>query len=139
MSINISQDINDSLEKHELKVKISKDIFIYRTLYLITNEELFKDKLKKNINFYLKSNIKEKSLLYLPKPQDSDIIIEEIKELIELALSLCILTNSANYKISIFTSSFGNIENNSQLLKYQGKIVYAKLNELKKDDNEEKK
>ena len=66
------------------------------------------------------------------------ILIEEIKELIELALSLCILTNSANYKISIFTSSFGNIENNSQLLKYQGKIIYAKLNEFKKDDNEEK-
>ena len=138
MSINISQDINDPLEKHEPKVKIGKDIFIYRTLYLITNEELFKDKSKKSINFYLKSNIKEKSLLYLPKPQDSDIIIEEIKELIELALSLCILTNSANYKISIFTSSFGNIENNSQLLKYQGKIIYAKLNEFKKDDNEEK-
>ena len=138
MSINISQDINDPLEKHEPKVKIGKDIFIYRTLYLITNEELFKDKLKKNINFYLKSNIKQKSLLYLPKPQDSDIIIEEIKELIELALSLCILTNSANYKISIFTSSFGNIENNTQLLKYQGKILYAKLNELRKDDNEEK-
>ena len=138
MSINISQDINDPLEKHEPKVKIGKDIFIYRTLYLITNEELFKDKSKKNINFYLKSNIKEKSLLYLPKPQDSDIIIEDIKELIELSLSLCILTNSANYKISIFTSSFGNIENNIQLLKYQGKILYAKLNEFKKDDNEEK-
>ena len=138
MSINISQDINDPLEKHEPKVKIGKDIYIYRTLYLITNEELFKDKSKKSINFYLKTHFKEKSLLYLPKPQDSDIIIEEIKELIELALSLCILTNSANYKISIFTSSFGNIENNAQLLKYQGKILYAKLNEFKKDDNEEK-
>ena len=139
MITNFSQDYNVQIDKAEPKVKIGKDVFIYRTLYLITKEEIFKDKSKKKINFYLKSQIKEKSLLYLPKPKDSDIIIEDIKELIELALSLCILTNSANYKISIFTSSFGNIENNSQLLKYQGNIIYAKLNEFKKENNEEKK
>ena len=140
MIADIFQDINnDSFEKHESKVKIGKDIYIYRTLYLITKEEIFKEKTKKSIKFYLKCDIKEKSLLYLPKPLESDIIIEEIKELIELALSLCILTNSANYKIGIFTSSFMNIENNAQLLKYQGKIIYAKLNEFKKDDIEEKK
>ena len=139
MIADIFQDINnDSFEKHESKVKIGKDIYIYRTLYLITKEEIFKEKTKKSIKFYLKCDIKEKSLLYLPKPLESDIIIEEIKELIELALSLCILTNSANYKIGIFTSSFMNIENNAQLLKYQGKIIYAKLNEFKKDDIEEK-
>lgn len=139
MSTNISQENYDKFEKQEPKIKIGKDVFIYRTLYLITKDDLFKDKSKKNINFYLKSQIKEKSLLYLPKPKDSDIIIEDIKELIELTLSLCILTNSANYKISIFTSSFGNIENNIQLLKYQGKILYAKLNEFKKENNEERK
>ena len=138
MSINISHESNEKQEKSEPKVKIGKDIYIYRTLYLITKEEIFKNKSKRSINFYLKNQYKEKSLINLPKPQDSDIIIEEIKELIELILSLCILTNSANYKISLFTSSFGNIENNIQLLKYQGKIIYAKLNEFKKNDNEEK-
>ena len=138
MSTNISQE-SIQIEKPALKVKIGKDIYIYRTLYLITNEKIFKDRAKKSINFYLKCQIKEKSLIFLPKPQESDIIIEDIKELIELTLSLCILTNSANYKISIFTSTFGNIENNIQLLKYQGNIIYAKLNEFKREDNEEKK
>ena len=128
----------ESLEKHEPKIKIGKEIYLYRTIYLITKEEMFKDRNKKSINFYLKCQIKEKSFLYLPKPQESDIIIDEIKELIELLLSLCILTNSANYKITIFTSSFSNIENNNQLLKYQGKILYAKLNEFKRDEDEEK-
>jgi hypothetical protein len=131
---------NTQSEKPAPKVKIGKDIYIYRILYLITNEDIFKDKSKKSINFYLKNQSKEKSLFYLPKPQESNIIIEEIKELIELTLSLCILTNTSNYyKISIFTSNFVNIENNSQLLKYQGTILYAKLNEFKKEDIEEKK
>ena len=138
MDANSFQENKDSFEKHEPKVKIRKDIFIYRTLYLITKEDIFKEKSKKSINFYLKCEIKEKSLLYLPKPLESDIIIEDIKELIELVLSLCILTNSANYKIGLFTSSFGNIENNAQLLKYQGKILYAKLNEFKNIDEEKK-
>ena len=138
MSMNVSQENIDYLAKNEPKIKIGKDIYLYRTIYLITKDEMFKDRRKKSINFYLKCQIKEKSLLYLPKPQESDIIIDEIKELIELILSLCILTNSANYKISIFTSSFAIIENNNQLLKYQGKILYAKLNELKKDNDEEK-
>ena len=75
----------------------------------------------------------------MPKPQDSDLIIEEIKELIELTLSLCVLTKNANYKICLFTSNFSNIENNMQLLKYEGNILYAKLNEFKKEDIEKKK
>ena len=138
MNVNSFQENNNSFEKHEPKIKIGKDIFIYRTLYLITKEDIFKEKSKKSIKFYLKCDIKEKSLLYLPKPLESGIIIEDIKELIELVLSLCVLTNSANYKIGIFTSSFGNIENNAQLLKYQGEILYAKLNEFKNNDEEKK-
>ena len=70
MITNFSQENNDQIDKIEPKVKIGKDVFIYRTLYLITKEEIFKEKSKKKINFYLKSQIKEKSLLYLPKPQD---------------------------------------------------------------------
>ena len=140
MSVMSNSKENNIEEKPAPKVKIGKDIYIYRILYLITKEDTFKDKSKKSINFYLKNQSKEKSLYYLPKPQESDIIIEEIKELIELTLSLCILTNTSNYyKISIFTSNFVNIENNSQLLKYQGTILYAKLNEFKKEDIEEKK
>ena len=120
-------------------VKIGKEIFILRTLYLIAKKDLFKNIYQKSINFYLKYQFKEKSLLFLPKPQDSDIIIEDIKELIELTLSLCLLTNSSNYKISIYTSNFSNIENNSQLLKYKGQILYAKLNEIGKNIIEEDK
>ena len=132
---------NNKEKKDKLNpiVKIGKEIFILRTLYLITKKDLFKNKSQKNITFYLKYQLKEKSLLYLPKPQDSDIIIEDIKELIELTLSLCILTNSSNYKISIYTSNFSNIENNSQLLKYKGQILYAKLNEIGKYIEEENK
>ena len=83
MSTNISQE-SIQTEKPAPKVKIGKDIYIYRILYLITNEKIFKDKSKKSINFYLKCQIKEKSLIFLPKPQESDIIIEDIKELIEV-------------------------------------------------------
>lgn len=124
-------------DKFNPKVKIGKDIYIFRTLYLITNYNLFKNKNKKQISFFLKSEIKEKSMLYLPKPREKDIIIENIRELIELVLSLCILTNSYNYKISVFTSSFNNIENNSQLLKYTGQVLYAKINEFKNNSNNE--
>ena len=126
MNISSSEENNDESqqktpendnEKFHPKVKIGKDVFIYRTLYLIAKDSLFKNKNKKQIDFFLKTQIKEKSLLHLPKPREKDVIIENIRELIELVLSLCILTNSSNYKISVFTSSFSNIENNSQLLK----------------------
>ena len=124
-------------EKFHPKVKIGKDVFIYRTLYLIAKDSLFKDINRKQIDFFLKTQIKEKSLLHLPKPREKDIIIENIRELIELVLSLCLLTNSSNYKISVFTSSFSNIENNSQLLKYTGQVLYAKMNEFKINANNE--
>ena len=137
---NDSLKLTSKIEKIIPKVKIGSDIFIFRTLYLITKEELFKDKSQKSITFYLKCLSKEKLFSHLPKPKESDIIIDEIKELIELTLSLCILTNSANYKISLFTSNFGNIENNTQLMKYKGNIIYAKLNEFqRKEKNEDVK
>ena len=132
-----SQERNQ-IERSAPKVKIGNDIYIYRTLYLITKEDFFRNKSKKSISFYLKNQSNEKTFLFLPKPQDSDLIIEEIKELIELTLSLCVLTKNANYKICLFTSNFSNIENNMQLLKYEGNILYAKLNEFKKEDIEKK-
>ena len=135
-SNNNNKEKNDKLNPI---VKIGKEIFILRTLYLIAKKDLFKSIYQKSISFYLKYQLKEQSLLYLPQPQDSDIIIENIKELIELTLSLCILTNSSNYKISVYTSNFTNIENNSQLLKYKGQILYAKLNEIGKNIEEEVK
>ena len=146
MSISSSEENNNESqqktpekenERFYPKVKIGNDVFIYRTLYLIANDSLFKNKKKKQIEFFLKCQIKEKSLLHLPKPREKDIIIENIRELIELILSICILANSSSYKISIFTSSFNNIENNSQLLKYPGQVLYAKMNELKFNANNE--
>ena len=146
MNISSSEENNDESqqktpendnEKFHPKVKIGKDVFIYRTLYLIAKDSLFKNKNRKQIDFFLKTQIKEKSLLHLPKPREKDVIIENIRELIELVLSLCILTNSSNYKISVFTSSFSNIENNSQLLKYTGQVLYAKMNEFKINSNNE--
>lgn len=134
---NDSQEINLEKEKFNPKVKIGKDIFTHRILYLIANENLFKNKSKKSISFFLKSQIKEKSLLHLPKPRENDIIIEDIRELIELILSLCILKNASNYKINVFTSLFENIENNGHLLKYQGQILYAKVNEFSNSINHE--
>ena len=122
--------LEKSTFKFAPKIKIGKEIFLYRTLYLIANENLYKDKDKKQIGFFLKTQIREKSLSNLPIPRETDIIIENIRELIELILSLCILTNSSNYKISVFTSSFDNLENNSKLLRYTGHVLYAKINEL---------
>ena len=124
-------------QKFITKVKIGTNIYIYRTVYLITKENLFKNKSKKQIDFFLKSQIKLKSSLILPKPRETDIIIENIRELIELVLSLINLTNLSNYKISVFTSSFENILNDAQLLKYQGKVLYAKINEFKTITNNE--
>ena len=144
MSTNSSQEIYNyspgknpekSNEKFNSKIKVGKDIYIYRTLYLIAKEDLIKNKSKKHINFYLKSQIRQKSLLNLSKPKEKDIIIEDIRNLIELILSLCILNNSSNYRISLFTSSFENVQNNFQLLKYPGKVLYAKINEIKNIDN----
>ena len=132
-----SKYLEKSSQKFTTKVKIGKDIFIYRTLYLIAKENLFKNKSNKQIGFFLKSQIKLKSLLHLPGPRETDIIIEDIRELIELVLSLIILTNSSNYKISVFTSSFENILNDAQLLKYQGQVLYAKINEFKNISNKE--
>ena len=135
---------NDTKEKpHEknnskfnTKVKIGKEVYLYRTLYLIANKNLYKDKNKKQIGFFLKTEIREKSLLNLPKPRETDILIENIRELIDLILSFCILTNSSNYKISVFNSSFGNLENNAKLLRYTGYVLYAKINELKNNSYE---
>ena len=131
------KSLEKSSQKFTTKVKIGKDIFIYRTLYLIAKENLFRNKSKKQIDFFLKSQIKLKTLLHLPGPRETDIIIEDIRELIELVLSLIILTNSSNYKISVFTSSFENIINDAQLLKYQGQVLYAKINEFKNISNKE--
>ena len=128
--IKFKQNLDKAAEKYIPIVKIGKDIYIYRTLYLIAKDSLFKNKETKNLKFYLKSEIKPKSLLHVPKPGENDIIIENIRELIEIILSLCSLTNTSNYKISLFSSYFENIQNNSQLMKYQGKVLYAKLNEL---------
>ena len=135
---------NDTKEKpHEknnskfnTKAKIGKEVYLYRTLYLIANKNLYKDKNKKQIGFFLKTEIREKSLLNLPKPRETDILIENIRELIDLILSFCILTNSSNYKISVFNSSFGNLENNAKLLRYTGHVLYAKINELKNNSYE---
>ena len=140
--IKLKQNLDKAAEKYIPIVKIGKDIYIYRTLYLIAKDSLFKDKQTKNLKFYLKSEIKPKSLLHVPKPGENDIIIENIRELIEIILSLCSLTNTSNYKISLFSSYFENIQNNSQLMKYQGKVLYAKLNELQiklKENIEENK
>ena len=121
-------------------IKINRDIYIYRTLYLIAKEEILKNKTKNSLNFYLKSTQYIKKPLSLPKPKISDIIIEEMGDLIDLALNLCQLINTKDYKISFYTSSFGNIDNNSQLLKYTGNVIYAKLNEYNRNNlNEENK
>ena len=135
--IKISYNLDKTTEKNIPIIKIGKDIYIYRTLYLIANESLFKDKNKKNIKFYLKCQIKPKSLLYNEKPYEKDIIIENIRELIELILSLCVLTNTSNYKISVFSSNFETLQNDADLLQYQGKVLYAKVNELKINENME--
>lgn len=121
-------------------IKINRDIYIYRTLYLIAKNDIFKNRTKNSVNFYLKSNQLIKKPLLLPKAKESDIIIEEMEELIELTVSLCKLVNSQDYKISFYTSSFKNIDNNSQLLKYNGNVIYAKLTEYNQNNiNEEYK
>ena len=127
--IKLSYNPVKSIEKVIPIIKLGKDIYIYRTLYLIANESLFKDKNRKNIKFYLKSQTKPKTVFYIEKPNEKDILIESIRELIELILSLCSLTNTSNYKISIFSSYFENLQNNADLLQYQGKVLYAKVNE----------
>ena len=133
--IELSYNPVKSIEKVIPIIKLGKDIYIYRTLYLIANESLFKDKNRKNIKFYLKSQTKPKTVFYIEKPNEKDILIESIRELIELILSLCSLTNTSNYKISIFSSYFENLQNNADLLQYQGKVLYAKVNELKINEN----
>ena len=135
--IKISNSFDNITERCKPMVKIGNDIYIYRTLYLITRDNLFKYQNKKNIKFYLKSLIKPKSMLNIQNPEEKDILIENIRELIELILTLCALTNTSNYKISIFSSYFENLENNAQLLQYQGKVLYAKVNEIKINENME--
>ena len=135
--ISISFNLGKITENNIPIIKIGKDIYIHRTLYLIANESLFKDKNKKNIKFYLKSQMKPKTVIYMERPNEKDIIIENIRELIELILSLCVLTNTSNYKISVFSSNFETLQNDADLLQYQGKVLYAKVNELKINENME--
>ena len=66
--IKIKQNLDKVVGKYIPIVKIGKYIYIHRTLYLIAKENIFKDKEIKNLRFYLKSQIKPKSLLHVPKP-----------------------------------------------------------------------
>lgn len=118
----------NNTERQKQIIKIGNNLYMLRVLYIIAKDSLYKDKNKKII-FYSKVKNVNKNNIFFPKPQNTDLIIDEYYKLIELILKSIILLKGVKYKISIYSSNFNLIKNNEQLLSYKGVVMYAKINE----------
>ena len=118
----------NNTERQKQIIRKGNNLYMLRILYIIAKDSLYKDKNKKII-FYSKVKNINKNNMFFPKPQNTDIIIDEYYKLIQLVLKSIILLKDIKYKISIYSSNFNLINNNEQLLSYKGVVIYAKINE----------
>ena len=124
-------------DRHSPIIRKGKNFYILRKLYVLTKDNLNNDTKNKKIFFYLKTNKRMKKDIFYSNPLDDDIIIENYHSLIMLIINFCELKEVNNYKIYIFNSNLNSIEGNEQLLNYKDRIIYAKIkNNIKKNENE---
>ena len=128
---------NTFTDKQSPIIRRGKDIFILRILYILAKGDLNNDIKKKKIFFYLKTKLIINKDITFERPLKEDIIISNYRELILLVEKYCELKDVSKYRIFIFNSDLHSIEGNDQLMNYKDIILYAKIVEqIKKNENE---
>jgi len=128
---------NTFTDKQSPIIRKGKDIFILRILYILNKGDLNNDLRKKKLFFYLKTKLNISKDITFERPLKEDIIISNYRELILFVEKYCELKDVSKYRIIIFNSDLHTIEGNDQLMNYKDIILYAKIVEnIKKNENE---
>ena len=107
-------------------------IYLLRKLFIICKEHLL---IAKNDNKELIYILTKSSLVRNLKTPEYDKykrinLINDFQSLIEISISKCYLVENIDYKINILDVNYIPIENDSQLLSYNGQIIYCKITEV---------
>lgn len=106
-------------------------IYLLRKLYIICKEHLLVEKNDNKESIYVLT--KSSSLRNLKTPEYDKYkhinLINDFQSLVEMSISKCYLVENVDYKINILDVNYIPIENDSQLLSYNGQIIYCKITE----------
>ena len=107
-------------------------IYLLRKLFIICKDHLV---IAKNDNKELIYILTKSSLVRNLKTPEYDKykrinLINDFQSLIEISISKCYLVENIDYKINILDVNYIPIENDSQLLSYNGQIIYCKITEV---------
>ena len=110
-------------------VRIGRFLYLLRNIYLISKGKL----LLKTETTGTKAYVLNTALVNRNKralePEDGSIILNDINSLIEYSLEFCKLVEGIEYKVNVFDDVYHNIENDKQLLNYNGSVLYVKISE----------
>ncbi len=111
-------------------IKKGSSIYSLKTIHLLTKKELIDNNLKFTKDIYILTKYKEHKNIIKSTPIKDEILINNLKELIEFVISLTKLKNINKYKINIYSENLLIIENDNQLLSNKTNIFYIKINEI---------
>ena len=109
--------------------RIGRFLYLLRNIYLISKGKLLLQKETTGTKAYvLNTSLVNRNKRAL-EPEDGSIILNDINSLIEYSLEFCKLTEGIEYKVNVFDDLYHNIENDKQLLNYNGNVLYVKISE----------
>ena len=111
-------------------IKKGSLIYSLKTIHLLTKKELIDNNLNFTKEIYILTKYKENKNIIKSTPINEDILINNIKELIEFVISLTKLKNINKYKINIYSENLLIIESDNQLLSNKKNILYIKISEI---------
>ena len=118
-------------------VRIGRFIYMLRTIYFISKTSLLlKQNENKTFAYLLSTSIYTRNFR-APEPEDGSIILNDINSLIEYSLEFYKLVEGIEYKINILSNLYHNIENDKQLLNYNGNVLFVKVTETTQSYNED--
>ena len=97
-------------------IKKGSSIYSLKTIHLLIKKELIDNNLNFTKDIYILTKYKEHKNIIKSTPINDDILINNLKELIDFAISLTKLKNINKYKINIYSENLLIIENDNQLL-----------------------
>jgi len=111
-------------------IKKGSSIYSLKTIHLLIKKELIDNNLNFTKDIYILTKYNEHKNIIKSTPINDDILINNLKELIDFAISLTKLKNINKYKINIYSENLLIIENDNQLLSNKKKILYIKISEI---------
>ena len=110
-------------------VRIGRFLYLLRNIYLISKGKLLlKTETTGTRAYVLNTSLVNRNKRAL-EPEDGSIILNDINSLIEYSLEFCKLIEGIEYKVNVFDDLYHNVENDKQLLNYNGNVLYVKISE----------